>query len=358
MLIVHIGSVANEAGGVTSVAREFSRWGLPGVDQRLVPTTRRRGRLDDLRLVLGAVLKVWRQGRHAVVHAHITQGGFWREGVVLQAARLRGTGRVVHVHGSSFSTYARAHPHLASFVLGPASTVLTLSDEATETVTWVRPDTTVRLVHNSCAMPSLVGSGRQPARRDTVVFVGEVGHRKGVDLLLGAWSAIRSERGAWSLELIGPADSGETAAMVEAAVADDSSISWLGRLPRDAALSHLATGRVVVLPSRAEAFPMSLLEGMTAGAIPVATDVGGVRRQVGDAGFVCPPEDPASLGRALVQAMTLAAGPNGVAAGMRAVRRAEVTWSTSRLQELVLAAWSEAVRPARSPWRPGMQSEK
>ena len=349
MLILHIGSVANESGGVTSVARELCRWQLPGVEQRLLPTTRRRGRFDDLRLVLRAVLRIWRHGRHAVVHAHVTQGGFWREGVVLHAARLRGAGRVVHVHGSSFSTYVRAHPRLAMFVLGPASIVVTLSEEATQAVTWVRPTATVRLVHNTCDLPPSSDFAGGAERRDVVSFVGEVGHRKGVDLLLGAWAMIGPERRGWTLELVGPAESRMTAEMIKDAASRDPSITWTGHLPREAVLGRLATARLVVLPSRAEAFPMSLLEGMASGAIPVATEVGGVRRQIGDAGFVCRPEDPAALAGCLKQAILLASGPDGASASERAARRAEVTWSTERLQGLLLAAWAEAFRPARSP---------
>jgi glycosyltransferase involved in cell wall biosynthesis len=49
-----------------------------------------------------------------------------------------------------------------------------------------------------------------------------------------------------------------------------------------------------------EGFSNAIAEGMSAGLIPVATDVGDARRIVGDTGTVVPPGDPAAFSRAMV----------------------------------------------------------
>jgi glycosyltransferase involved in cell wall biosynthesis len=56
-----------------------------------------------------------------------------------------------------------------------------------------------------------------------------------------------------------------------------------------------------VLPSRAEGFPLSILEAMLAGLPVVATDVGSVREAVvdGETGFVVPSDDATALARAM-----------------------------------------------------------
>lgn len=56
---------------------------------------------------------------------------------------------------------------------------------------------------------------------------------------------------------------------------------------------------VFVLPSRKEGFPYVILEAMQAGLPIVATDVGGVKEALGDAGILTPPEDPVKLAEAI-----------------------------------------------------------
>ena len=57
----------------------------------------------------------------------------------------------------------------------------------------------------------------------------------------------------------------------------------------------------LVLPSRLEGFPVTVLEAMFAGIPVIATDVGSVREQIepGRTGWVVPPEDPAALAHAI-----------------------------------------------------------
>lgn len=56
---------------------------------------------------------------------------------------------------------------------------------------------------------------------------------------------------------------------------------------------------LLVQPSLAECFPVTVLEAMACGVPVVATDVGGVAEEVGDAGVVVPPRDAAALAVAI-----------------------------------------------------------
>lgn len=84
---------------------------------------------------------------------------------------------------------------------------------------------------------------------------------------------------------------------------------WVGRTPDEgietgqvelvgevgSALPEMAGADVVVLPSRADAFPLVVLEAMALGRPIVASDLPGPREQLGDTGVLIPPEDPIEL---------------------------------------------------------------
>ncbi len=73
-----------------------------------------------------------------------------------------------------------------------------------------------------------------------------------------------------------------------------------GPLPHAAVIEALDESCVAVLPSRAEAMPMFVLEAMAAGVPVVATGVGAVSSVLGGAGVVVPVDDAEAIATALV----------------------------------------------------------
>ena len=129
-----------------------------------------------------------------------------------------------------------------------------------------------------------------------VLFVGQMRPYKGVETLLAAaagqpWLKLTLVGGGPGLERYQ-----RLARQLSAANA-----RFTGRL-QDAELRAQYMGHdVVVLPSvtRAEAFGLTLLEGMAAGCVPVASDLPGVRDVAAPTGLVVPPGDPGALRAAL-----------------------------------------------------------
>jgi len=118
---------------------------------------------------------------------------------------------------------------------------------------------------------------------------------KGIDVLLEALATVPEV----VVEVAGAGD--ERAALV-------SQAHELGLDPRftihewtDDPGRLLQTWDAYVLPSRAEGFPLSILEAMLAGLPVIATDVGSVREAVidGVTGFVVPPDDASALATAM-----------------------------------------------------------
>ena len=76
-------------------------------------------------------------------------------------------------------------------------------------------------------------------------------------------------------------------------------------LRRDTERCYAAADIVASSSAFGEGFSNVIAEGMSAGLVPVATDVGDARRIVGEAGFIVPPRDPEALARAIGAAASL-----------------------------------------------------
>jgi glycosyltransferase involved in cell wall biosynthesis len=117
---------------------------------------------------------------------------------------------------------------------------------------------------------------------------------KGVDVLIEAAAAMRAPV---RLEIFG---TGSLAGELERQARDaEVDARFHGFVPF--ARSRLRELDVLVQPSRADNFPLAVLEAMAAGIAVVATRVGGVPELVvdGETGLIVEPEDPAALAEAL-----------------------------------------------------------
>ena len=99
-------------------------------------------------------------------------------------------------------------------------------------------------------------------------------------------------------------------------------------LRKDMPRLYAAADIVVSTSAFGEGFSNAIAEGMSAGLLPIVTDVGDARRIVGDTGCVLPPGDPSALASAIAQEC---ASPNDLAAkGGRARARILETFPVSR----------------------------
>lgn len=137
------------------------------------------------------------------------------------------------------------------------------------------------------------------------------------------------------------AGEGPTLPVVERRAAELGAGEWacfLGN--REDVPALLALSDLLLLPSTSDAMPVTVLEGMALGVPLLATDVGDVRRVVGDAGVCVPPGDPDALREAAVELLGDAALRGRLAAAARArapgfdaatmVRRYEALFAAAR----------------------------
>jgi glycosyltransferase involved in cell wall biosynthesis len=131
------------------------------------------------------------------------------------------------------------------------------------------------VIHNGL-LPSEF-SAHTPADDATdIVFIGELRHLKGVDVLLHALAQVKlshPQSRALTATIVGDGpDAGEFKAL-SYRLGLDRLVHFTGAMP---AAKAFPLGRVLVMPSRAESFPYIVLEA-AATAIPlIATSVGGI----------------------------------------------------------------------------------
>lgn len=136
---------------------------------------------------------------------------------------------------------------------------------------------------------------KAPADPLNVLFVGQMRPYKGVETLLAAVAGQ-----PWvNLTLVGGGTELGNYVRLGARLATNA--RFTGRLSDEELQQQYDASDVIVLPSvtRAEAFGLVLLEGMSAGCVPVASDLPGVRDVAGPTGLLVPPGKPRDLRDAL-----------------------------------------------------------
>lgn len=110
--------------------------------------------------------------------------------------------------------------------------------------------------------------------RPRVLFVSRVHPKKGLDLLLPAWAALRDHTQSWELIIAGP-DEGGYGATVDRMIREfglEDSVKRVGKVSHEEKVKWLKSADLFVLPSYSEGFSSAILEAMTTRLPVLATD--------------------------------------------------------------------------------------
>lgn len=336
-----VGIVADSASGGEAARRRFaSLIPLMKLGVNRFPISRLPG-TGDLAAARRIAYLAREQGAE-VLHGHGAKGGAHARLAPL-FMRTRPPLRAYTPHGGSLH-YERTTP--AGFVfLGLEAALLRRTDLLIFESAYGRdayqakigtPSCPVVVIHNGLAPAEFSAVAPQSDAAD-FVFIGELRHLKGVDVLLNALH----ELGRGTAVIVGAGS--ERGELEELAVrlSLTGRVSFAGPLPAREALSK---GRCLVVPSRAESLPYVVLEGIAAGLPVIATQVGGIAEIFGDeAGSLVPPGDVAALAGAMALMLD---DPDG--SGRRAAQLSERIsrrFSVETMVEDVLAAYTGALSP-------------
>jgi glycosyltransferase involved in cell wall biosynthesis len=342
-------SAAHPAFGTFVEARVRALQGL-GADVRVVAN---RDPAVHRRIVSKYASLAWSAGRAAaadrlrgrrvdVVEAHIA----YPTGLIARPiAWLLGAPLVLFAHGGDvrdLPARSAVHARLARATLGSAALIIANSRFlAGEIARWF-PATTGRVRVLSPGIELDRFRSDPAVERSGVLFVGRLVATKGADVLLRAMAILGGAAG--SLTILG--DGRERPRLAALARELGVAIEMPGNADRDGIATAMRRAAVVVVPSTyPEPLGLVAIEAMAAGAIVVASGVGGLAESITDGvnGFLVEAGDPAALAAAIERASRIAADPVAGEAMREAASAVAATHDVRRSAEASLA-WYGTLR--------------
>jgi glycosyltransferase involved in cell wall biosynthesis len=176
-----------------------------------------------------------------------------------------------------------------------------------------------RVVHNGVE-PIPIRARRTVREAFELLVLGRLIPAKGIDLAVEAFRRLYQDHPQARLTILG---SGPLRSSLERQVRNAGlveQVRFLAEVPHQQVEEALDSASMLVLPSRVEGLPMTLLEAASRGCPVVACDVGGVSELIehGVTGLLCPPDDLDGLEASLRAALQ---DPEGVRERAAAARQ-------------------------------------
>ena len=247
--------------------------------------------------------------------------------------------------GAAVATFHRSGDGPALRLSGPLLRHLATHVDASAAVSEAAAATILKaagvhaeVLFNGFEMQRFVSTPRERSQVVTLLYIGRLEDRKGVQHLVGAVRA-HNARGAeqWRLVVLGD---GPDRSRLEARAGQDRMILFVGAVSDDEKRAWLRRSNVLVAPStRGESFGLILLEAMASETTVVASDITGYRDAVGNFGHLFAPGDEAALEKAISDAL-VSETDESVAAAKEHARG----WSMALLMDRYEVLYADARR--------------
>jgi len=271
-------------------------------------TTRGRGALLFSPFYCGwaALCLTWyrfSRGR-CVCHVNLaSKGSTFRKLALTWIATRLGHATVIHLHGALFHEYyadvGAFQRRMINRMYREARRVIVLGSvwrAFVEQKFGLPPERILVLPNASIARPPRAAEAVPPE----ILFLGQVGQRKGAPVLVAALGRLAKTDLDWNAEIAGDGDSAAYRAEIDR-LGLGARVHFPGWLQEADAHERLARAAVLVLPSEAEGLPMAIVEAFAWGVPVISTPVGSIPDvlQDGVEGFLIPVGDDRALAKAL-----------------------------------------------------------
>lgn len=308
--IIMLGPSSASMGGVTAVVNAyrsaglFDIWPLRYVDTYVDSGVARK--LWAWVAAFGFVLWFGVRGQVQGLHIHVAiRTSFWRKSMFMLLAGLFRWPYILHLHGADFDVFyekecSEVAKRYIRWCFRRSAAVIVLSESWKKWVASTISGMNLWRIYNPVKLhESLAVHGARRSLSD-ILFLGQLGARKGIVDLVKALSIVRARYPNVHLWCGGDGDPRE----VEGAIREldlAGNVSLLGWVAGEAREDLFNRTAFLVLPSYHEGLPMAILEAMAAGMPVIATAVGGIPEAIedGSEGFLIVPGDVSGLAAAI-----------------------------------------------------------
>lgn len=218
--------------------------------------------------------------------------------------------------GLPYSVSCRAHDifltqSMLGTKLGEASFVRTISEFNLRFLTSRIPELakkTIAVIHSSVQASTMPALPQPNGRCFKIQYIGSLESRKGIDVLLRALAAIRSDLGDWRCHVVGKGPEAGRLKTLCAGLGLREHVRFIGPLPFEEIAGVYEDAHVVAVPSivgpggRTEGIPNVIMEALAHQRPVIASDVSGIPELIENrqTGLLVAPGDHRALAEALL----------------------------------------------------------
>ena len=272
----------NHPGGISAVVQYWSKY----IDElQYYPTFKEGSNISKIVIFLKTLIalkfRMTMDKNIRILHAHTAAGtDFRRTSFVVDMAKKKGLKVVLHSHASSFKDFYRNSDYKKKewikCVLNKADILIVLSESWRSYFMELGvPESKIIILHNITEYPIVKGVEKNEDRV-RLLFMGEIGQRKGVfDLLRAIGNHKEVLKDKIELRIGGNKMEDELRANIDEYGIGDF-VHFEGFVSGDKKIELLNWANVYVLPSFNEGLPISILEAMSYKMPVISTPVGGI----------------------------------------------------------------------------------
>ncbi|HEX9960008.1 MAG TPA: glycosyltransferase family 4 protein [Pyrinomonadaceae bacterium] len=254
------------------------------------------------RFVFSCLLK-----RPKLVYVHLgSNASLYRESVFIILAKLFGKKTIAHFHAGDIDNYypfqSRIGQKIIRSALSLSDKLIAVSNESARQLRDLTGSANISVITNAIDTsifnnPDSSSKNMERERTTRLLFVGAVGKLKGERDLIKALAILRERKPDINIKvsLLGYGAENLKDYCEESGISE--LVEHLGAVSLSERIGFYQKADIFVLPTYAEAMPMSVIEAMAAGLAVIATNVGGIPELIEDGadGILFSPGDAKAL---------------------------------------------------------------
>ena len=199
------------------------------------------------------------------------------------AARLSGAKCIISLIGGiveveTYSSFKWVLKRLNLWIIKNADLVTTKGSVVSAYLVQNKVNTSKILIFNGSINPVKYYFDSSVPKDIDILFVGTFRNLKGPDRVLKMIALLKNDFPGLKACLVGQGYLFKSCIILARDLAISENVSFTGYL--DETANYFKRSKIIVLPSRSEGLPTSMLEAMACGCVPVVSDVGNIRDAV------------------------------------------------------------------------------